>query len=110
MNPLIHSKNTTILPVLIALTLTCFGLLPQARAIDPPPDGGYPFETTIAVTTTSPWVTLLEAISLRAVTISTSATLVWLASRASSVSGRKEPTPPLISRGLTRHRLFMAQP
>src|SRR2546430_15354194 len=46
MNPLIHSKNTTILPVLIALTLTCFGLLPQARAIDPPPDGGYPFETT----------------------------------------------------------------
>jgi hypothetical protein len=32
MNPLIQSKNTTILPVLIALTLGCFGLSPQARA------------------------------------------------------------------------------
>ena len=42
MNPLIQSKNTTILPVLIALTLGCFGLSPTARAIDPPPDGGYP--------------------------------------------------------------------
>jgi hypothetical protein len=42
MNPLIQSKNTTILPVLIALTLGCFGLSPTARAVDPPPDGGYP--------------------------------------------------------------------
>jgi hypothetical protein len=42
MNPLTQSKNTTILPVLIALTLGCFGLSPQARAVDPPPDGGYP--------------------------------------------------------------------
>src|SRR2546429_2136982 len=33
MNPLIQSKNTTILPVLIALTLGCFGLSPQARAV-----------------------------------------------------------------------------
>ena len=32
MNPLTQSKNTTILPVLIALTLGCFGLSPQARA------------------------------------------------------------------------------
>jgi hypothetical protein len=32
MNPLIQSKNTTILPVLIALTLGCFGLSPQAQA------------------------------------------------------------------------------
>jgi hypothetical protein len=32
MNPLTRSKNTTILPVLIALTLACFGLSPQARA------------------------------------------------------------------------------
>jgi hypothetical protein len=32
MNPLTRSKNTTILPVLIALTLDCFGLSPQARA------------------------------------------------------------------------------
>jgi uncharacterized coiled-coil protein SlyX len=32
MNPLIQSKNATILPVLIALTLACFGLSPQARA------------------------------------------------------------------------------
>ena len=33
MNPLTQSKNTTILPVLIALTLGCFGLSPQARAV-----------------------------------------------------------------------------
>ena len=42
MNRLTQSKNTTILPLLIALTLGCFGLSPQARAVDPPPDGGYP--------------------------------------------------------------------
>jgi hypothetical protein len=33
MNPLTQSKNTTILPVLIALTLGCFGLSPQALAV-----------------------------------------------------------------------------
>ena len=33
MNPLTQSKNATILPVLIALTLGCFGLSPQARAV-----------------------------------------------------------------------------
>jgi len=33
MDPLTQSKNATILPVLIALTLGCFGLLPQARAV-----------------------------------------------------------------------------
>jgi len=33
MNPLTQSKNTTILPLLIALTLGCFGLSPQARAV-----------------------------------------------------------------------------
>ena len=32
MNPLTQSKNTTILPVLIALTIGCFALAPQARA------------------------------------------------------------------------------
>jgi hypothetical protein len=32
MNPLTQSKNTTILPVLIALTLACLALPPQARA------------------------------------------------------------------------------
>ena len=42
MNRLTQSKNATILPVLIALSLGCFGLSPQARAVDPPPDGGYP--------------------------------------------------------------------
>jgi hypothetical protein len=42
MNPLTQSKNTTILPVLIALTLGCFEVSPTARAADPPPDGGYP--------------------------------------------------------------------
>jgi trimeric autotransporter adhesin len=33
MNQLTQSKNTTILPALIALTLACFGLSPQARAV-----------------------------------------------------------------------------
>jgi hypothetical protein len=33
MNPLTQSKNTTILPVLIALTLGCFALSPRARAV-----------------------------------------------------------------------------
>jgi len=42
MNPLTQSKNATILPLLIALTLGCFWLSPRARAVDPPPDGGYP--------------------------------------------------------------------
>jgi hypothetical protein len=33
MNPLTQSKNTTILPALIALTLACFALSPAARAV-----------------------------------------------------------------------------
>ena len=46
MNPLTQSKNTTILPVLIALTLGCLGLSPHARAVDPPPGGGSPNQNT----------------------------------------------------------------
>ena len=42
MNPLTQSKTELVLPVLIALALGCFGLSPTARAVDPPPDGGYP--------------------------------------------------------------------
>src|SRR5215472_17813722 len=41
MNPLIQSKNKTILPVLITLTLACFALSRAAQALVPPPDGGY---------------------------------------------------------------------
>src|SRR5580765_7842320 len=44
MNPLIRLKTTSLL--LITLTLLCFGLLPQAQAVVPPPDGGYPGFTT----------------------------------------------------------------
>ena len=40
MNPLIQLK--TIPPVLITLALICSGLLPNAQAVVPPPDGGYP--------------------------------------------------------------------
>ena len=40
MNPLIQLKTTP--PVLITLALLCFGLLPTAQAVVPPPDGGYP--------------------------------------------------------------------
>ena len=46
MNRLTQSKNITILPVLIVLTLACFALSPGARAVDPPPDGGYPNQNT----------------------------------------------------------------
>ena len=31
---------------LVLLALACFALLPTARAVDPPPDGGYPNENT----------------------------------------------------------------
>jgi len=41
MNPLIQPKNA-IPPFLIALALLGFALLPQAQAVVPPPDGGYP--------------------------------------------------------------------
>jgi len=41
MNRLIQCK-TTILPLLIAGVLACFGLLSKAEAVVPPPDGGYP--------------------------------------------------------------------
>jgi hypothetical protein len=42
MNPVTHSKNTTILPLLIPLTLALASVSPTARAVVPPPDGGYP--------------------------------------------------------------------
>jgi hypothetical protein len=42
MNPLTQSKNTTILPLLIAVTLAWVALSPRAQAVDPAPDGGYP--------------------------------------------------------------------
>ena len=41
MNRLIQCK-TTILPLLVAGVLACFGLLSKAAAVVPAPDGGYP--------------------------------------------------------------------
>jgi hypothetical protein len=46
MNQLTQSKNTTILSLLIALMLSCFGLSPAARSVLPAPDGGYPGQNT----------------------------------------------------------------
>ena len=46
MNPLIQLKTTP--PLLITLALLCFGLLPKAEAVNPPPAGGYPNFTTAA--------------------------------------------------------------
>ena len=40
MNPLIQLKTTP--PLLITLALLCFGILPNAQAVVPAPDGGYP--------------------------------------------------------------------
>ena len=34
------------LHLLIPLMLACFALSPHARAVDPPPDGGYPGDNT----------------------------------------------------------------
>ena len=47
MNPLLQCKPTT-LPLFIAGVLACFGILPKAQAVVPPPDGGYPNFTTSA--------------------------------------------------------------
>jgi hypothetical protein len=47
MNPLIQCK-ATILPLFIAGLLACFGLVPKALAVVPPPPGGYPNFTTAA--------------------------------------------------------------
>ena len=42
-----YSLNKIIKTIsLIALTLGCFALSPTARAVDPPPDGGYPNQNT----------------------------------------------------------------
>ena len=46
MNPLTRSKNTTILPVLVALTLGCFALSPTALAVTAGLNGGYPNQNT----------------------------------------------------------------
>src|SRR5437763_9429188 len=40
MNPLIQFKTTP--PLLITLTFFCFALFPNAQAVLPAPDGGYP--------------------------------------------------------------------
>jgi hypothetical protein len=45
MNPLTQFKKATSV-FLVAFGLACFGLLPQAQAVSPPPDGGYPGENT----------------------------------------------------------------
>jgi len=45
MNPLIQLKTTT-LPFLATCVLACLGLSPTARAVKPPPDGGYAGENT----------------------------------------------------------------
>ena len=50
MNSLTQSKNTFILPILIAMTLACFALAPTARAVTPAPDGGYHRATSLGLT------------------------------------------------------------
>src|SRR5215216_1873322 len=45
-NPLPAPQKTTIVPLLIALVLVCFAISPMAKAVVPPPDGGYANFTT----------------------------------------------------------------
>jgi hypothetical protein len=45
MNPMIQRKTQT-LRIVIVLSMACFGVLPKAQAVVPPPDGGYPNFTT----------------------------------------------------------------
>ena len=72
MNLLIQLKTTP--PLLITLTLLCFGLLPDARAVSPAPDGGYPGGNTaegqnaLLSLTTGGFNTANGWLSLRAVT------------------------------------------
>jgi hypothetical protein len=46
MNPLTQSKNTTILPVVVVLTLACFALSPRAQAVTTDPEDYFPNFTT----------------------------------------------------------------
>jgi len=45
MNPLIQLNKTSLL-IVIALLLVCLKFEPQAQAVSPPPDGGYPGDNT----------------------------------------------------------------
>jgi hypothetical protein len=45
MNPMIQRKTQT-LRIVIVLSMACFGVLPKAQAVVPPPDGGYPVFNT----------------------------------------------------------------
>ena len=45
MNPLIQLRMI-VLSFVGAFALGCFAFLPRAQALNPPPDGGYPFATT----------------------------------------------------------------
>jgi hypothetical protein len=68
MNSWIQLKTTPSL--LVTLTLLCFGLLPRAQAVLPPPDGGYPHFNTaegqnaLFSLTTGQWNTALGAFTL----------------------------------------------
>ena len=43
---LLIQRETTILPLLIGLALTCIEVTPHAQAVNPPPEGGYPGNNT----------------------------------------------------------------
>jgi len=85
MKTLTQSKNTTILPVLIALMLGCFGLSRTAKAVAPARDGGYSNQHTVEAE---------DAV----LTLNTPASGNWTAT-GSMAQGRTQHTATLLPNG-----------
>ena len=100
MHSLIQNK-TTILPLLIAGVFACFAISPMAKAVVPPPDGGYPGFNTAegqnALFSLTTGVATLESAGIRFGATPTAATTL-LRARERSCSTPQTTTLPLVLR------------